>query len=188
MLAHRAELRAILPRGRISPYTPTPSDGGPLAGTSYFWGGLVRVDVLEAPTCARLTFISAYSLRVATCDGGAAAAQAFYDAEVGTTLTPPLSTASAEQLGALEMRQRVELDLEQNRQAADISVSGLGWISIGALASLRAAAGGSMRAVLEVWVPRGVQVSLRPPMPIARLPNDVAAEYDLAFDDEMSVS
>ena len=28
-----------------------------------------------------------------------------------------------------------------------------------------------MRAVLEVWAPKGVQVSLRPPMPVAGLPN-----------------
>ena len=189
-LAHRlsasllpSELKAILPRGRIKPYTPAPTAA--LPGTSYFWGGLVRVDVLAAPLCARLTFVSACSLRVASVGGGVDAARAHYDAEVGRTLTPPLTPESAAQLGALEMRQRVEVPLREMEQAADISISGLGWISVGALASLRGAAAhdaGGMSAVLEVWAPKGVNVALRPPMPIAKLPNAVTT-YDDEFDD-----
>jgi nitric-oxide synthase len=181
-LAHRLsasllpdELRAILPRGRVKPYTPVLD--GHLAGTSFFWGGLVRVDVLAAPLCARLTFVSPYTLRVSHVAGGAAAATAHYDAEVGRTLTPPLTRESAAQLGELEMAQRVELSLAEMEQAVDVSISGLGWVSVGALASLRKAKGvASMDVVLEVYAPRGVQVSLRPPMPISGLPNDVPIE------------
>ena len=64
--------------------------------------------------------------------------------------------------------------------------SGLGWISVGALASLRKA--DSMRLVLDVWVPKGVQVALRPPMPISKLPNAVPVfgdDADGEFDDAL---
>ena len=162
-----AELRAILPRGRIKPYTPSPDV--PLGGTTFFWGGLVRVDVLEAPLCARLSFVSGYQLQVERFTGGVDAAGAFYAEGAGRTLTPPLSPESAEELGALEMRERFEIELNEMQQAGDISISGLGWVSVGALASLRKKE--AMRAVLEVWAPKGVQVSLRPPMPVAGLPN-----------------
>lgn len=157
------------PRGRIKPYTP--KIDVPLEGTSLFWGGLVRIDVLTAPIAARLSFVSAYTLRVSHWTDGIATAGAHYDAEAGRSLTPPLTPESAAQLGELEMRLRVEVDLNPMEQAADISISGLGWVSIGALASMRQTE--PMKAVLEVWVPKGVQVSLRPPMPVAGLPNGV---------------
>ena len=75
-------------------------------------------------------------------------------------------------------RARPLWELLESEQACDISISGLGWISVGALASLRRT-DAPMVAVLEVWVPKGVQVSTRPPMPIARLPAAVPAyEFD----------
>ena len=168
------ELGAILPRGRINPYTPPPPEG-PLTGTTYFWGGLVRVDVVSAPLCARLSFVSAYSLRVSSCTGGPEAAAAHYAAEAGKSLTPPLTPESASELGELEMRQRVEVDLTEMEQSVDVSISGLGWICLGALASLRK--NKEMKMVIDVWVPKDVMVSLRPPMPIARLPNEIT-KYD----------
>ena len=89
-------------------------------------------------------------------------------------LTPPLSPESAAELGALERtKERLEIELNPLEQAADLSISGLGWVSLGALASLRKATDeNAMRMVIDVWVPKGVQVSLRPPMPIAGLPNE----------------
>ena len=163
-----SELRAILPRGRIKPYTPAVAAA---SGSSFFWGGLARIDVLEAPLCARLTFVTAYALKVEQCREAPEAAENFYQAEVGRTLTPPLTPESAQQMGELVMKQRVELELSEMTQSADISISGLGWVSVGALASLRRSDAG-MACVIEVWVPQGVQVSLRPPMPIAGLPNE----------------
>jgi nitric-oxide synthase len=162
------ELHAILPRGRISPYTPAETA---VAGSTFFWGGLVRIDVIEAPISARLSFVTAFELRVTQHPTPEAAS--FYEVEAGRTLTPPLSPQSAADLGALEMRKRVELDLDEMEQAADISISGLGWVSVGALASLRgkSSRGRGTHAVMDVWVPKGVEVSLRPPMPIAGLPN-----------------
>ena len=88
-------------------------------------------------------------------------------------MTPPLTPESAAELGDLQKCERFELDLDEMSQVADISISGLGWISVGALASLRKEPGSEgMRTVIDVWVPVRVRISLRPPMPIAGLPNE----------------
>ena len=163
-----AELKAILPRGKMRPYTPVTAAA--LAGSSFFWGGLARIDIVEAPPAMRLTFASAYTLRVTHCASTADAAD-LYTTEAGVTLTPPLNPASAAEMGGLELRKSFELDLEPMCQAGDISISGLGWVSVGALASLL---DGRMHAKLDVWVPKGVEVSLRPAMPIGGLPNEMA--------------
>lgn len=179
-LAHRlsasllpSELKAMIPRGKMRPYTPLPETGAGFEGCSFFWGGLVRIDVLQAPLNARFTFVTANSnLNVSQlCEGGVQGAISHYAAEVGRTLTPPLNPESAAQLGELELGRRVEVDLYELEQVCDISISGLGWISVGALASLRQS--GDMRAVIDVWVPRSVSVKLRNPMPVGRLPNNV---------------
>ena len=97
-----------------------------------------------------------------------------YAAEAGRSLTPPLDKASAAELGGLELIDTFELELGTMEQAADLCISGLGWVSIGALASLaRRGDARRSRVRLAVWLPRGVKVSLRPPMPIAGLPNEV---------------
>lgn len=175
-LAHRLsasllpeELKAILPRGKIKPYTPVVA----AARKTFFWGGLVRIDVVQAPLCARFSFVSAYSLQVHPYSEDVDGATRFYHDEVGRSLTPPLTPESAAELGDLQKCERFELDLDEMSQAADISISGLGWISVGALASLRKEPGSEgMRTVIDVWVPVGVRISLRPPMPIAGLPNE----------------
>lgn len=179
------ELKSMIPRGRIKPYTPRPETG--LEGCSFFWGGLVRVDVRKAPLSARLTFVSAAgNLRVTQlCEGGVQGAADYYAAEVGRTLTPPLTQESAKDLGELEMRKRVEIDLHENEQECDISISGLGFISVGSVSSLRK---GEMFTMIDVWVPKEVKVSLRPPMPVGGLPNQV--EYlpdDPIQDSEMDI-
>merc|ERR1712050_260815 len=78
-LAHRMsalllpeELKAMLPRGRLKPFTPKPKAGG-FAGSSFFWGGLVRLDVVEAPLSLRLTF-NAFGVQVTHCADTAEAA------------------------------------------------------------------------------------------------------------------
>lgn len=173
-LAHRLsaqllpeELKAILPRGRVKPYTPTAY----AAGSTFFWGGLVRVDVLEAPPALRLSFVAAFNLRVTHCES-TADADALYVAEAGRSLTPPLDVASATELGGLVLSREIELELTEMQQVADVCISGLGWVSVGALASL-VDKGSPMRVRLAVWVPKGVTVSVRPPMPIGGLPNHV---------------
>jgi hypothetical protein len=53
--------RQVLPRRKLNPYTPSPleeiGEGVHLAGTTYLWGAILRVDVLEAPVTTRVSFI-----------------------------------------------------------------------------------------------------------------------------------
>jgi len=171
-LAHRVgtlllpeELKAMVPRSRVKPFTPQPRGKG-FAGSSFFWGGLARFDVVAAPLALRLTF-NAFGLRVAHCEH-TADAERFYSAEAGVSLTPPLSRDSAAELGGLQLARAVELQLVANQHVADISISGLGWVGVSSLATL--AQPSSMATTINVWVPRGVKVSIRPPMPTGGLP------------------
>ena len=59
------------------------------------------------------------------------------------------------------------LRLTPCEQAADLAISGLGWVSVGCLPTLQQ---GALEATLAVWVPRGVEVFVRPPMPVGGLP------------------
>ena len=106
-------------------------------------------------------------LQVTTCET-TAEAEAFHAAEAGRTLTPPLSAESAAELGPLELQNTLTLELRPNAHAADVAISGLGWVGVSSLATLRKAT--SMSVTLDVWAPRGVKVSLRPPMPVGGLP------------------
>ena len=86
-------------------------------------GWLVRIDVVQAPLCARFSFVS-YSLQVHPYSEDVDGATRFYHDEVGRSLTPPLTPESAAELGDLQMR-ALELDLDEMSQVADISISGL---------------------------------------------------------------
>ena len=175
-LAHRmpaqltpAELAAVAPRRAIRPFTPAEPA---VAGTSYFLGGLARIDVVAAPPSMRLSFC-AFGLRVHTVP--TAEAEAAHAANAGAEWTPPLDRDSAAELGALTLRRTVDLELTPMAQAADLAISGLGWVSVGALASLRRG-DGALKATLDVWLPKGVELFVRPPMPIAGLPTAQADE------------
>jgi len=165
------ELQAVQPRGRMRPYTPQQLAA---PGSTFFWGGLVRFDIREAPSALRLTFC-AYPMSVHFCPD-VADAEAHYRDQVGVTLTPPLDTESAAELGGLVLRRTARLELFPMEQAADIAISGLGWVSVGCLATLqstdrrRKAQDAPLAATIDVWAPRGIEVLVRPPMPIAGVP------------------
>ena len=54
-------------------------------------------------------------------------------------------------------------------QAADIAVSGLGWVTVSCLSTLEQP---PLHAEIDVYAPRGVEVFVRRPMPIGGLPID----------------
>jgi len=142
----------------------TPTSG--LAGTSFFWGGLARIDVVSAPPALRLTFCTGGSrLRLHECPT-AEAAEA-HAARAGIEWTPPQDAASAAELGELQLVRTARLRLTPCEQAADLAISGLGWVSVGCLPTLQQ---GALEATLAVWVPRGVEVFVPPPMPVGGLP------------------
>ena len=163
-----SELSSFAPRGRMKPYTPPLGAG--LQGTSLFWGGVARFDVVAAPVAARLSFCG-FGLKVVSCS--TEEADDFHAREAGLSLTPPNDPASAAALGPLQLRKRVSLTLTPLQHTADIAISGLGWVAVSALPTLRAGAD-EMHAEIDVWVPAKVEVFLRPPMPIGGLPADTA--------------
>merc|ERR1711879_1079890 len=110
----------------------------------------------------RLTFCGP-GLKVHHCND-TAEAEAFYAAEAGVSLMPPISPSSAADLGGLKFKERVEVQLRSMSQAIDISISGLGWISVGALVSPRLTFA-EMQATIDVWLPERVQMYQRPVMP-----------------------
>ena len=55
-----------------------------------------------------------------------------------TAVTPPHDAASAAELGPLQLRKQVSLTLTPLQHTADIAISGLGWVAVSALPTLRA--------------------------------------------------
>jgi nitric-oxide synthase len=215
------ELAALAQRGPVRPREAPPPlarDGAQLLpdaprGCAFFWEGLVRVDVLEAPPGARLLFwgpeaMRVAALRLADADAGAtpwdrlpgaeggeeeeeggdaAAAEADADAEAeargaaeqggpaappqrrrGARNGPALGAAAVAARGGLRMVRELELTAgTRMAPLADIAISGLGgWVTLVAGAGGRGGVGAAARCTLRVWVPRGAEVFVRPPMPV----------------------
>ncbi|KAG6554501.1 hypothetical protein Mapa_003879 [Marchantia paleacea] len=103
---------------------------GNLSGTSLFWGGVVRIDIVKAPANLKLTFFGPSAIRILRCP--TEEADVYYEENVGKTLTPP-TASKVDSWGGLGKVQDIIFDLEQGTKhpAGDIAISGLGWITIG---------------------------------------------------------
>lgn len=80
----------------------------------------------------------------------------FISSHVGKLLTPPLEPGQArlEEIGEFEYHE-IEIQGEGWKQAAaDITLRGLGWVAVT----------GAGRAKVRIGVPKGIGVSLRPPL------------------------
>ncbi|CAI5504046.1 unnamed protein product [Closterium sp. Naga37s-1] len=101
-----------------------------LQGTSLFWGGLVRIDVVKAPAGTALTFFGPVAIRVSTVP--TPAANAFYEAEVGRLLVPPSKPLEEPAWEGLPSQRAFSFRLPAKRSSpvADIAISGLGWVSL----------------------------------------------------------
>lgn len=149
--------------------------GRPLA--SYWWGGLVRIDVVQGPPSLQLVFYGPPALRVVAAAAGgaqaddtqpaaAAAAQMEGDGTGGQEQPGqdgPFGAESVQLRGGLRMVKRVSLRTGSDwrpRPLGDVAVSGVpGWVSV------LAAGGAGQRVELEVWAPVGVEGFSRPPLP-----------------------
>ncbi|KAK9813340.1 hypothetical protein WJX73_001309 [Symbiochloris irregularis] len=168
------EIKALHPWRKLRPYiAPTPLDlatpdlwagddspddsslrqGSPRkpSGT-YFWGALVRVDILEAPSETQLVFYGPSSLKVSaeplrrpvTEDDGLLFGLDSVAARGGLVLAKKVNVAASGQTGPI----------------ADIAISGLaGWVSIFAPEQRG-------RIEMRIWLPRGIEVYVRPPVPV----------------------
>ncbi|KAL3685270.1 hypothetical protein R1sor_003292 [Riccia sorocarpa] len=103
---------------------------GSLSGTSLFWGGVVRIDVVKGPADLKLTFFGPSAIRIRKCP--IEEADEFYEENLGSALTPP-TASNVENWGGLGKVQDIIFDVEEgtSRPLGDIAISGLGWITIG---------------------------------------------------------
>lgn len=146
-----------------------------MSGNSLFWGGLVRIDVVQALPRTRLTFYGPKKLKINMVP--TTEADEFYKKEVGVTLSPPTGKGRAEGWAGLQGVRELQIKYEErDRPACDIAISGLGWIAVEPLGVPSSNPDGSVeeedddRGVLHltVHVPKPVEIFVRPPLPVGK--------------------
>jgi hypothetical protein len=136
------------------------------AGKCVLVGGLAKIEVVGDCKPFLFTFFVANDIKLHPTDSSKA--DDYIAKHVGGELTPPLEPGPERlaQLGEFESHQ---VDIEGTgwkEAAADISLRGLGWIAVT----------GAGTAQVKISVPKGIGVSVRPPL----MPFDiweVAAKY-----------
>ncbi|XP_031484256.1 putative nitric oxide synthase [Nymphaea colorata] len=180
-VVHSEDLPSLAPqshlRGQCFPASfgkEAHSDGGAttLNGSSIFWGGLVRIDILKVFPHTRLTLYGPKALHshmVPTVD-----ADDFYKRELGVLLTPPNGKERADSWPGLQSVRRLQIKFEDwKRPACDIAVSGLGWIVLEPMGistefSDLIVEDTPRELHLTIHVPKPVEVFIRPPMPVGK--------------------
>lgn len=117
-------------------------------------GGLAKVEVVGDSKPFLLTFFVANEIKLHPTD--AAKAEDYVKKHIGGVLTPPLPPGEErlEQIGQFEDHVVDIEGLGWKEAAADISLTGLGWIAVT----------GAGSAKIKVSVPEGIGVSVRPPL------------------------
>ncbi|MEW5318490.1 MAG: hypothetical protein WDW38_009708 [Sanguina aurantia] len=138
---------------------------------SYVWSDLVRIDVVSGPPSTSLVFYGPATMRVTTAPFGQPASSSSRPSSSAPAVAPPATSSAPVRLlscavsvaarGGLQPHE-VRVKVDGGRGAlGDVAVSGLpGWVSLSAPAAKR-------DILLRVWVPRGVEVFLRPSLPCA---------------------
>jgi hypothetical protein len=127
------------------------------SGKCVLLGGLARIELVGDAKPFLFTFFVANDIKLHPTDG--ARADDVLRKHVGEMLTPPFDADRLDQLGEME-EHLIRVDgAGWKEAAADISLTGLGWVTV-------TGAGG---ATVKVSVPKGIAVSLRPPL----MPYDV---------------
>ncbi|EGK12563.1 ribosome biogenesis GTPase YqeH [Kroppenstedtia eburnea] len=130
------ELGEITPKSEIKPKVYQLNDGQTL-----FFGGLARMDYSEG---VRQPFVCHMANSLYIHRTKLAHADEVWEKHRGELLSPPKDPSSLPPL----VRHTFHLD---GKQKQDLVISGLGWIATG-----------KERARVELWVPRGVRVEVRP--------------------------
>ncbi|KAJ8429836.1 hypothetical protein Cgig2_000164 [Carnegiea gigantea] len=181
---HSDDLPVLAPRSRLKGLSlPNPQELHPnneesisssrgLEGSSIFWGGLVRVDVLQVLPGTRLTFYGPKALQTHVVP--IEEADEFYKKEVGVLLTPPSGKERADSWRGLETERQLRLRLDDiERPACDIAISGLGWIAVEPVSRDSKISDPNLRTLrnelhLNVHVPKPVEIFVRSPMPVSK--------------------
>jgi hypothetical protein len=136
------------------------------AGKCVLVGGLAKIEVIGDSRPFLFTFFVANEVKLHPTDSSRA--DEFIKKHAGGMLTPPLEPGPErmEQLGEFDTH---VIDIEGTgwkEAAADISLTGLGWIAVTGAGSVK----------VRISVPKGIGIAVRPPL----MPFDiweVAAKY-----------
>ena len=136
------------------------------SGKCVLVGGLARLELVGDSKPFMFTFFVANDIKLHPTD--VSRADEFVRKHVGEILTPPLPPGE-ERLEALGKFEDHVVEIEGNgwkEAAADITFTGLGWVAVT----------GAGKATVKISVPKGIAVSVRPPL----MPFDIweaAAKY-----------
>lgn len=143
------ELKIVVPKKKVEPITFRFG-----AGKCVLVGGLARIEVIGDTLPFLFTFYVANGIKLHPTDSSRA--ESFIEAHAGKMLTPPLEPGPERmaQIGEFE-EHIVEIDgIGWKEAAADITLRGLGWVAVT----------GSGKAKLRIMVPKGIGISIRPPL------------------------
>eukprot|EP00934_Nitzschia_sp_Nitz4_P005431 Nitzschia sp. Nitz4//scaffold58_size112336//20502//22410//NITZ4_004019-RA/size112336-augustus-gene-0.17-mRNA-1//-1//CDS//3329554947//5421//frame0 len=141
------ELKVVCPTKPVEPVTFRVS-----AGKCVMIGGLARVEVIGDSKPFLLTFFVANGIKLHPTDSERV--DNLLQNHVGDWLTPPSSPERLMELGEFDTH---ILDIEGDgwrQAAADISLTGLGWVAVTGVGSVK----------LKISVPKGIGVAVRPPL------------------------
>lgn len=136
------------------------------SGKCVLVGGLAKIEVIGDSKPFLFTFFVANDIKLHPTDSSRA--DSFTAKHTGTLLTPPLEPGPKrmEEIGEFDSH-TIEIDgAGWKEAAADITLTGLGWIAVT----------GAGRVKVRISVPKGIGISVRPPL----MPFDiweVAAKY-----------
>jgi ribosome biogenesis GTPase YqeH len=129
------DLGKVMPKSRLNPKTYQLN-----SGQTIFLAGLARFDYLEGE---RQAFTCYCSNQLYLHRTKREQADAFYDKHVGGMLQPP------NELGKIPPLTKHQMVLKGNVRQ-DVVISGLGWIACG-----------KERGIIDVFAPKGIEVTLR---------------------------
>ena len=122
------------------------------AGKAVLIGGLAKVELIGDCKPFLFTFFVANAIKLHPTDSSKA--DDFVEKHVGEILTPPLVAERMDALGEFESHEINVEGMGWKEAAADVVIMGLGWVAVT----------GAGTASVRISVPRGVGVSLRPPL------------------------
>ncbi|CAN8279723.1 unnamed protein product [Cochlearia groenlandica] len=129
------------------------------AGQSVHIGGLVRLDLVCASVeTIYITIWASHSVSLHL--GKTENAEEILKGHTGSRLQPPIGENRACELGSWEEKEIRVTGSSWEVKSIDVSVAGLGWISLGLKGE----------ATLALWTYQGIDVTLREPLVIDRAP------------------
>jgi len=143
------ELKIVVPKKQVEPITFRIA-----SGKCVLVGGLAKVELVGDCKPFLFTFFVANEIKLHPTDSEKA--DEFTAKHAGKLLTPPMEPG-IERIAEIGEFEYHEIDIEGNgwkEAAADITLRGLGWVSVT----------GAGIAKVRIGVPKGIGVSVRPPL------------------------